>query len=123
MSSRFLPVAQTSEKEPQLYWQHAELLHVPPGTMDHVHVLWSALSTSGAGLGERITGPLAAVSFAPFPFGGMVHVHWSTRSAVVQVSAAGTPLLSGVISQGDGSGLSTYVPVNAFRSAINLHVK
>ena len=47
----------------------------------------------------------------------------ASGGAVVQVSAAGTPVLSGVISQGDGAGLSTYVPVNAFRSAINRHVK
>ena len=47
----------------------------------------------------------------------------ASGGAVVQVSAGGTPQLTGVVSQGDGAGLSTYVPVNAFRSALNRHVQ
>jgi hypothetical protein len=46
----------------------------------------------------------------------------ASGGAVMQLSAAGTPLLSGVISEGDGAGLSTFVPVAAFRSAISLHL-
>ncbi len=46
----------------------------------------------------------------------------ASGGAVMQLSTAGTPQLSGVISEGDGAGLSTFVPVAAFRSAISLHL-
>jgi len=46
----------------------------------------------------------------------------ASGGAVMQLSVTGTPMLSGVISEGDGAGLSTFVPVAAFRSAISLHL-
>ena len=46
----------------------------------------------------------------------------SSGGAVMQLSRAGAPRLSGVISEGNGVGLSTFVPVDTFRSAISLHL-
>ena len=46
----------------------------------------------------------------------------ASGGAVVQLSPAGTPRYSGVISEGNGAGISTFVSVDAFRSAINLHL-
>lgn len=46
----------------------------------------------------------------------------ASGGAVVQLSAAGAPQFSGVISEGDGAGISTFVPVDAFRSAIKPHL-
>jgi hypothetical protein len=43
----------------------------------------------------------------------------ASGGAVIQVSAQGEPLLSGVISQGNGTDLSIFVPVAGFRRAIN----
>jgi hypothetical protein len=42
----------------------------------------------------------------------------ASGGAVVQLSLTGEPELSGVISQGDGAGLSIFVPVTVFRSAV-----
>jgi hypothetical protein len=42
---------------------------------------------------------------------------------VVQLSPEGTPQLSGVVSQGNSEGLSTFVPVAVFRSALQRHLK
>lgn len=42
----------------------------------------------------------------------------ASGGAVVQLSATGTPLFSGVVSQGNGSGVSKFVPVAAFRGAL-----
>jgi len=39
------------------------------------------------------------------------------------LSAEGTPQLSGVVSQGNSEGLSTFVPVAAFRSALVRHLQ
>ncbi len=47
----------------------------------------------------------------------------ASGGAVVQLSPAGTPQLSGVVSEGDSQGLSTFVPVAAFRSAIVRHLR
>lgn len=47
----------------------------------------------------------------------------ASGGAVVQLSGAGTPLFSGVISEGDSVGLSTFVPVGVFRGAINQHLR
>ncbi len=47
----------------------------------------------------------------------------ASGGAVVQISEQGDTWLSGVISQGDGAGISTFVPVNNFRSAINRHLR
>ena len=46
----------------------------------------------------------------------------ASGGAVVQLSAQGRPRFSGVISQGDGSSLSTFIPVAGFRSALNQHL-
>lgn len=46
----------------------------------------------------------------------------ASGGAVVQLSAAGIPQFSGVISEGDGAGISTFVPVEAFRSSIKPHL-
>ena len=43
----------------------------------------------------------------------------ASGGAVVQLSATGTPLFSGVISEGNGLGISRFVPVAAFRSALD----
>ena len=42
----------------------------------------------------------------------------ASGGAVVQLSLAGEPELSGVVSQGNGAGLSIFVPVAVFRSAV-----
>ena len=47
----------------------------------------------------------------------------ASGGAVVQLSVAGTPQLSGVVSEGNSEGLSTFVPVAAFRSAIVRHLQ
>ena len=47
----------------------------------------------------------------------------SSGGAVIQVSTEGEPRVCGVISQGDGIGLSTFVPISGFRNAINLHLR
>ena len=46
----------------------------------------------------------------------------ASGGAVVQQSVDGEPRFSGVISAGDGAGVSTFVPVTAFRGAIGLHL-
>jgi hypothetical protein len=43
----------------------------------------------------------------------------ASGGAVIQISAAGTPRLCGVISQGNGEGRSTFVPVSGFRRSLN----
>ena len=47
----------------------------------------------------------------------------ASGGAVIQLSPRGEPRVCGIISQGDGVGRSTFVPVNGFRNAINLHLK
>lgn len=47
----------------------------------------------------------------------------ASGGAVVQISDQGEPLLAGVISRGDGQGLSVFVPVDAFRSAIQASLR
>ncbi len=47
----------------------------------------------------------------------------SSGGPVIQVSTTGEPRVCGVISQGNGVGLSTFVPVSGFRNAINLHLR
>ena len=42
---------------------------------------------------------------------------------VIQFFEAGEPRVCGVISQGNGQGHSTFVPVSGFRNAINLYLK
>jgi hypothetical protein len=46
----------------------------------------------------------------------------ASGGAVVQMSAGGSAQFSGVVSEGDGAGFSTFVPVTAFRSAINRYL-
>jgi hypothetical protein len=46
----------------------------------------------------------------------------ASGGAVVQLSQTGEPRVCGVISQGNGEGRSTYVPVSSFRSALNLYL-
>lgn len=43
----------------------------------------------------------------------------ASGGAVVQLSSTGAPQFSGVVSEGNGAGVSTFVPVTVFRSAIN----
>jgi hypothetical protein len=47
----------------------------------------------------------------------------SSGGAVVQISESGEARLSGVISQGNGLGVSTFTPVAGFRSAISRHLR
>jgi hypothetical protein len=47
----------------------------------------------------------------------------ASGGAVMQLSTEGRPRFSGVISQGDGAGLSTFIPVGGFRHALNQHLK
>ncbi|MBN7796316.1 trypsin-like serine peptidase [Parahaliea mediterranea] len=42
----------------------------------------------------------------------------ASGGAVIQLSASGVPQLAGVISQGDGAGLSRFIPVAAFRASL-----
>ncbi|MCB1690198.1 MAG: trypsin-like peptidase domain-containing protein [Halioglobus sp.] len=46
----------------------------------------------------------------------------ASGGAVVQLSENGEPRICGVISQGNGEGRSTFVPVGRFRSALNRHM-
>jgi hypothetical protein len=43
----------------------------------------------------------------------------ASGGAVIQLSGAGEAQVCGVISQGDGAGLSTFVPVGGFRNAVD----
>lgn len=47
----------------------------------------------------------------------------ASGGAVIQVSQGGEPRLAGVISQGDGEGLSRFLPVAAFRSALRRQLR
>ena len=47
----------------------------------------------------------------------------ASGGAVVQLSTKGEPWLAGVISQGNGEELSTFIPVARFRNAINRHLR
>jgi Trypsin-like peptidase domain len=47
----------------------------------------------------------------------------ASGGAVVQLSSAGEPRMCGVISQGNGEGRSTFVPVSTFRNALELYLK
>jgi hypothetical protein len=47
----------------------------------------------------------------------------ASGGAVIQLSDSAEPLMCGVISQGNGLGRSTFVPVSGFRNAINLYLK
>jgi hypothetical protein len=47
----------------------------------------------------------------------------ASGGAVIQLSSAGEPRVCGVISQGNGEGRSTFVPVSGFRNALQLHLK
>lgn len=47
----------------------------------------------------------------------------ASGGAVIQLSEAGAPLFSGVISEGDSVGFSTFVPVAVFRGAINRYLR
>jgi len=47
----------------------------------------------------------------------------ASGGAVIQLSHAGEPRLCGVISQGDGAGLSTYVPVYDFRDLLSRYLR
>jgi hypothetical protein len=46
----------------------------------------------------------------------------ASGGAVIQLFDNGEPRICGVISQGNGQGHSTYVPMDSFRNAINLHL-
>ena len=47
----------------------------------------------------------------------------SSGGAVIQLSSAGNAMLTGVISQGDSQNLSLFVPVDAFRRALNASLR
>ncbi len=46
----------------------------------------------------------------------------ASGGAVVQLSSAGKPWMCGVISQGNGEGRSTFVPVSDFRKALTIYL-
>lgn len=47
----------------------------------------------------------------------------ASGGAVIQLSASGEPLVCGVISEGNGSGTSTYVPMESFRASLNRYLR
>jgi hypothetical protein len=47
----------------------------------------------------------------------------SSGGAVIQLSSAGEAMLTGIISQGDSQNLSLFVPVDAFRRALNASLR
>ena len=47
----------------------------------------------------------------------------ASGGAAIQLSSAGSPLVYGVISQGNGAGLSTFIPAHGFSSAIRQHLQ
>lgn len=47
----------------------------------------------------------------------------ASGGAVIQLSSAGEPRVCGVISQGNGEGRSTFVPVSGFRYALDLYLR
>ncbi len=47
----------------------------------------------------------------------------ASGGAVIQLSRQGEPLVCGVISQGNGSGRSTYVPLEAFSKSLRRHLR
>lgn len=66
----------------------------------------------------RITDAAAAVGHSD-----CIAYKGASGGAVVQFSKDGLPLFSGVISQGNGAGVSTFVPVASFRSALVRHLQ
>ncbi len=47
----------------------------------------------------------------------------ASGGAVIALSSNGSPTLAGVISQGDGAGLSRFIPLSAFRSSLRRHLR
>jgi hypothetical protein len=47
----------------------------------------------------------------------------ASGGAVIQMSASGQPLYAGVISRGDSTGVSIYVPVRRFRLALGQYLR
>jgi hypothetical protein len=47
----------------------------------------------------------------------------ASGGAVIQFSSGGEPLLCGIISQGNGTGKSTFVPVDVFRKTLDHHLQ
>ena len=77
-------------------------------------------------LGERLTFDPACLITAAEPSvsdSNCTAHKGASGGAVVQISEAGTPLFSGVISEGDSIGFSTFVPVAVFRGAIIQHLQ
>jgi hypothetical protein len=46
----------------------------------------------------------------------------ASGGAVIQLSATGTAVLAGVVSEGDGAGISTFVPVSSFSDALRQYL-
>lgn len=46
----------------------------------------------------------------------------ASGGAVIQISTSGQPLYAGVISRGDSTGISVFVPVTSFRTALRQHL-
>tara|TARA_R110001592_G_scaffold363248_6_gene682357 strand:- start:57075 stop:57866 length:792 start_codon:yes stop_codon:yes gene_type:complete len=107
----------------------ANALLVHPGRADPVRSITMAGYSRDATMGDygnRLTFDAACVITAEergISDSNCTAYKGASGGAVVQVSGAGTPLLSGVISEGDSVGLSTFVPVAVFRGAINQHLR
>tara|TARA_R110001599_G_scaffold353870_1_gene601329 strand:+ start:116865 stop:117656 length:792 start_codon:yes stop_codon:yes gene_type:complete len=107
----------------------ANALLVHPGRADPVRSITMAGYSRDAAMGDygnRLTFDAACLITAEergISDSNCTAYKGASGGAVVQVSGAGTPLLSGVISEGDSVGLSTFVPVAVFRGAINQHLR
>jgi hypothetical protein len=107
----------------------ANALLINPGPANPVKTISMAGYSRDSGRGDhgkRLTFDPACVITAVGPATSdsncLAH-KGASGGAVVQLSGNGIPLFSGVISEGDSAGLSTFVPVGIFRGAIGHHLR
>jgi hypothetical protein len=106
----------------------ANALLIDPGRADPARAISMAGYSRDEGMGDsgkRLTFDPACLITAQRPAvsDSDCRAHkGASGGAVVQLSVDAIPRFSGVVSEGDGAGVSTFVPVAAFRNAISLHL-
>jgi hypothetical protein len=115
----YQPIAQKQVAALSIHPQHADPSR--PITMAG----YSRDSGLGAG-GERLTYDVGCRITAQARDGNdsdCLAYKGASGGAVIQITASGQPLYAGVISRGDSAGVSVYVPVMRFRSALRQHLE
>lgn len=106
----------------------ATALAIHPGSADPARAVIMAGYSRDAGAADRNTrlsyDPrcLITAQAATLTDSNCLARKGASGGAVIQLSDSGVPLFSGVVSQGDSAGLSQFVPVDAFRGALNRHL-